>query len=177
MKRQVILNYRGQVLFEAPGMSSLRDAVVLAARQGVNLRGAELRGADLRDIILSGVNLSGVNLRGANLRGADLHGSDLRRAILGRADLIDAVLDGADLRGTVGIISAGTPNGFTAFGWLRDGFLSIRIGCQEKRLSEAIEYWHKGKKHRRQVRAAVKYIAKCAKDDGWPLMEREAWRL
>ena len=131
-----------------------------------NLRGADLWGADLR-----GANLREADLREADLREADLWGADLREANLREADLRGADLWGADLRradlwGASGIISAGFPDGWMAYGWIMDGALSIRVGCQEKRYAEAVAYWS-GKDNRREVLAAVEYIRTVADIRGW----------
>ena len=130
-----------------------RVGVILRAVAGDTLREADLYGADLR-----GADLRGADLRGADLRGADLYGANLSAADLYRADLY-----GAD-----GIIGAGYPDGWTAYGWQRDGRLSIRIGCREKRLDEAREYWA-DKPDRREVLAAVEYVAAVAAIRGWQL--------
>ena len=130
-----------------------RVGVILRAVAGDTLREADLYGADLR-----GADLRGADLRGADLRGADLYGANLSAADLYRADLY-----GAD-----GIIGAGYPDGWTAYGWQRDGRLSIRIGCREKRLDEARKYWA-DKPDRREVLAAVEYVAAVAAIRGWQL--------
>ena len=98
----------------------------------------------------------GGDLTGANLIGADLIGADLSRANLIRADLSR----------TAGAFSLGTPNDWHAHAWLRDGYLSIRVGCQELRLDEARSYWA-GKDNRREVLAAVEYAASVAVIRGW----------
>ena len=74
----------GAVLYSGEHFN-LREAVLCALRDGVNIRGADLCGADLR----------GANLRGADLTGADLHDADLRRTDLTGADLSGASLYGA----------------------------------------------------------------------------------
>jgi len=71
---------------------------------GAYLSGADLSGANLSGANLSGANLSGANLSGANLSGANLSGADLSRAYLSGAnlsgaDLSRAYLSGADLSG------------------------------------------------------------------------------
>ena len=140
-----------------------RVGVILRAVAGDTLRGANLRGADLRGADLRRANLYGANLSAADLRGADLSAADLSAANLYRADLY-----GADLYRADGIIGAGYPDGWTAYGWQRDGRLSIRIGCREKRLDEAREYWA-DKPDRREVLAAVEYVAAVAAIRGWQL--------
>ena len=67
--------------------NNVRDAVIEAVEQAVNLKEANLREA----------NLVGANLREANLVGADLVGADLREANLVGANLVGANLEGADL--------------------------------------------------------------------------------
>jgi len=99
-------------------------------------------------------------LGGAYLRGADLGGADLRGAYLG----------GADLRGAIGVIHLGAPNGWHAHAWLCDGWLSIRVGCREFRLAEALEYWQ-GKPNRREVMAALDYAETIAAIREWAVSE------
>jgi uncharacterized protein YjbI with pentapeptide repeats len=138
--------------------ADLSDAIL----NGANLSDASLSGADLRRANLSHADLYGADLSHAYLTGADLYDADLRRA-----NLSGVRLSGANLHGVKGLISGGTPDGWTAFGWLRDEVLSIRVGCREKRLAEALEYWS-GKEDRREVLAAVRYIAEIAAIRGWP---------
>ena len=98
---------------------------------------------------------AGANLREADLRGADLRGADL---------------EGTNLRGAEGVIAGGWPNSWYCYGWLREGFLSIRVGCREKRLHEALEYWDRPEKdNRREVVAAVRYIEAVALIRGWKI--------
>lgn len=197
MTKQVIRDKSGNVLFECEA-DTLKEAVEKAVRSGralhgANLTCANLRRADLHRANLAGANLTcanltcanlvgadlhranlaGADLTGANLAGADLRGAKLTGAVLTGANLRGAFLTGANLSGVLGIIAAGTPDGFTAYGWLRDGYLSIRVGCREVRLIGALAYWTKGKENRLEVRAAVKYIAKVAKARDWPLTEAE----
>jgi len=108
---------------------------------------------------------SGADLRGAYLGGAYLFGAYLFGADLGGADLRGAYLGGAE-----GVIHLGTPNGWHAHAWLRDGWLSIRVGCHEFRLSEACDYWQ-GKENRREVMAALLYAESVAKLRGWSLTQ------
>jgi hypothetical protein len=142
---QVVLGLHGADLHRA----DLRGANLHDA----NLYDADLRGANLRDADLCGANLCGANLCGANLRGADLCGANLR---------------GADLCGALNIFSLGNPDGWFAFAWLRDKQLSIRVGCQEKRLDEARIYWS-NKPNRREVLAAVEYASTVATIRDWPV--------
>jgi hypothetical protein len=103
---------------------------------------------------------------GARLDRANLDRANLVDARLDRANLDRASLDGANLVGAIGIIDLGCPNGWPAHAWLRDGHLSIRVGCQELRLHEARDYW-RGKSNRREVLAAVEYAAAVAIVRGW----------
>ena len=89
-------------------------------------------------------------------------------AVKRSAYLSDADLSGADLRGIKGVIALGAPDGWPAHAWLRDGWLSIRVGCQEKRIDEARAYWA-GKDHRREVMAALDYAEAVAVLRGWAI--------
>jgi len=66
---------------------------------GAYLSGADLSGADLSGAYLSGADLSRANLSRAYLSGADLSRANLSRAYLSGADLSGADLSGADLSG------------------------------------------------------------------------------
>ena len=129
--------YTNAVLF-CGDFASVKDAVLKAKADGVDLRYADLRGADLRGADLCGANLCGADLRGANLRDADLRGANLCYANLLGADLRGASLRGvslygANLRGAVFDgekikKSSVTIGGFPWFVLITDGFM--RIGCQ-----------------------------------------------
>ncbi len=68
------------------------------------------------------------------------------------------------------MIAGGLPNGWLCFGWLRNGALSIRVGCREKRIDEALAYWNRPEKlNRREVVAAVRYIEAVALIRGWKI--------
>lgn len=175
LRNYEIRDARGGALLFRSLAFGVGDLIERAAIRGIDLYGADLRSADLRYVNFRAAKLKNAVLAKADLRGALLHRADLRGADLHGAKLPDPYFDGvrpffADCQG---LIHAGAPNGFPAFGWLSEGYLCIRVGCQDLRLSDALEYWHKGKDNRRQVRAAVKYIAKCAKDMDWPLAEPE----
>ena len=71
MKIQIKNRSKQAVIFECEA-DSLKLAVELAVKSGVDLSGVYLARMDL-----SRVNLSGANLSGANLCGADLHRVDL----------------------------------------------------------------------------------------------------
>jgi uncharacterized protein YjbI with pentapeptide repeats len=95
----------------------------------------------------------------------DLHGADLREANLSGANL-----SGANLRGVAAITPLGYPDGWLAYGWRHEGWLSIRVGCRELRLAEARGYW-KDKPDRREVMAALDYAEALATLRGWPVTE------
>jgi len=167
----------------------LRDANVDGAAnlycsadlRGADLRNADLRGADLRGVDMRHAYLGRANLRcalindadlsrasflAADLRAADLRGADLIGADLRNADLLETNLNGAILHSVPSIVDAGTPDGWRAYGWLRDGRLSIRVGLREERLTEARVYWA-GRPDHREVLAAVEYIVTIAAMRGW----------
>lgn len=79
--------------------NNVRDAVIEAVEQAVNLVGANLKEANLVEADLFEANLVEADLRKANLAGADLRGADLRGADLVGANLRGADLAGADLWG------------------------------------------------------------------------------
>jgi hypothetical protein len=137
--------------------ANLADANLARA----NLAGANLARADLTRAYLADANLAGADLTRAYLEDANLAGADLTRADLTRADLTRAYL--ADAKD---VIDAGTPNGWRAVGWIRDGVLSVRVGCRDKRLSEGRKYWA-GKENRREVLAALDYVEAIAALRGW----------
>lgn len=159
---------------------------------GSNLVRAKLVGARLVGAKLSNIVASQANFTYANLMRARLDGSSLVRATLVDADLTDANLcgtnamdanfyranlEGANLEGVeLGganltdvnhLISLNRPDRWHAYAWLRDGCLSIRVGCREMRLGEARAHWY-GKEHRREVMAAVEYAAAIAAIRRWP---------
>ena len=88
MKIEIKNRWSDAVIYthEAEG-ATMRDAVLAAVSQGVNLSYADL----------SAANLSAANLRAANLRAANLSYANLSDANLRAADLRDANLSAADL--------------------------------------------------------------------------------
>lgn len=78
-----------------------------------HLEGANLEHADMKEAYLWSAKLTGAHLAfaqlasaifiDANLRGADLHGAQFLGTVLTNADLHDSILDGADLRGVLGL--------------------------------------------------------------------------
>jgi hypothetical protein len=143
------------------GANLARADLTRAYLADANLAGADLTRAYLEDANLAGANLAGADLTRAYLEDANLAGADLTRADLTRADLTRAYL--ADAKD---VIDAGTPNGWRAVGWIRDGVLSVRVGCRDKRLSEGRKYWA-GKENRREVLAALDYVEAIAALRGW----------
>ena len=66
IKIEIKSRWTGNVLFQyEKENNTIKDTVIVAVKQGADLRGADLRGADLR-----GAYLGGADLRGADLRGA-----------------------------------------------------------------------------------------------------------
>ena len=177
MKIQIKHRFNGSILFEGE-FGSLKFALIAAVKSGAYLRGAYLRGAylsgaDLRGAYLRGAYLSGAYLRGAYLRGADLSGADLRGAYLrgaylSGADLRGADLSGAYLSGVKDAFSLGFPGGWPAHAWLRDGVLSIRIGCREFRHAEAVAHWQ-NKPDRVEQLIATEYARQIALARGWKI--------
>jgi len=143
---------------------------------GASLSYANLAGADLSNADLSGADLSGTALRGANLTratllsakltGANLSCSNLICAVLDHADLANVNLRHANLSGATGVIDAGTQNRYRCFGWLRDGRLSVRAGCRDKRIDEGRAYWA-GVEGREEILEALTYIETRARLLGW----------
>lgn len=56
--------------------NTIKDTLLEAIKQGINLRSANLSGADLRSADLRSANLRSANLRSADLSGADLSGAE-----------------------------------------------------------------------------------------------------
>jgi uncharacterized protein YjbI with pentapeptide repeats len=92
----------GKVIFKAK-VKTIKEAVELAIKKGINLSFADLSSANLSSANLSFANLSSANLSFANLNSADLHfanlnSADLHFANLSSADLSFANLNSANLR-------------------------------------------------------------------------------
>ena len=102
--------------------------------------------------------------------GSDSLKTTLENAIRRGAYLGGAYLEGAYLRGADLAISAGWPNGWHAFGWLKDKSIYVQVGCRNLSLAEGREYWA-GKDDRREVLAALDYIETVAKLRGWEIKE------
>ncbi len=148
-----------------------------------DLRGADLREADLREVDLGAADLSEANLSEANLGGANLGGAYLREANLRGAYLSGANLSGANLSeadllgykidGKIGIVTAGDPNNWPAFGFVveKTAQLRVQVGCRNKEINDGRAYWasddHPEQENRREVLAALDYIETVAKLRGW----------
>ena len=120
--------------------ASLVGASLDGARlDGASLDGARLDGARLVGASLVGASLDGASLDGARLDGASLDGASLDGASLVGASLVGASLDGASLDGArldeftvdgkIGIIAAGSPNNWYAWGYV-DREESIAAGTR-----------------------------------------------
>jgi hypothetical protein len=75
-------------------------------------------------------------------------------------------LSGANLAGAHGVIDAGTPEAWSAFGWLHNSIVQVSVGCRSKTLAEGRAYW-RGKDNRREIMAALDYIEAMARIRGW----------
>lgn len=75
-------------------ITDVKEAIELAVRAGVDLRGVKLYSARLR-----GANLKRAKMTGADLRVADLTNADLSDSVLNGANLQMAMLLNADLSG------------------------------------------------------------------------------
>ena len=153
--------------------NTLKIAIEVAVKVGANLSEANLWGANLSRANLWGANLSEADLSGAdlseaNLSEADLSEADLSEANLWGANLSRANLSEANLSEAYGVIDAGMPNGWRTVGWLRDGYLSVRVGCRDKRPAEGRAYWA-NKDDRREVLAALDYVERIAVLRGWKI--------
>jgi len=110
-----LLSIIGSVIIERE-CESIKDLVLIAIKEKLNLRGANLIGADLSYANLSDANLSDANLSGADLRYANLSGADLRYANLSGADLRGANLSDAKLdKIYVSVTRLGSANRMTTY--------------------------------------------------------------
>jgi hypothetical protein len=98
MNIQIFNRWTLKVIFECDA-DSMKAAVELACKQGVNLSGSNLSGSDLSGSDLSGSDLSGSNLSGSNLSGSNLSGSDLSGSNLSGSNLSGSDLSGSNLSG------------------------------------------------------------------------------
>ena len=104
--------YTRQVIFSDES-GTIKEALLNAIKEGVDLSEADLSG-----VKLSGANLSEANLSGANLSGANLYGANLSRVNLSGANL-----SGADL-----------PIYCKWYVTIKDN--TINIGCENKSIPE-----------------------------------------
>ena len=137
----IVHKFTGKVLFSLVAQT-IKDVVIAAVKQRVDLYGANLSDANLRSADLYGANLSGANLSDANLRSADLHGANLSGANLSDANLRSANLSDANLYGAKEIpqlIAAQTsivPEHGPFFGWKKckaGVIVKLAIGLKAKR--------------------------------------------
>ena len=145
----------GKVLFEyEKENNTLKDTLIKAVNEGLNLIDAYLIGADLRGAYLRGADLRGAYLEGADLICADLRGADLRGAYLEGAYLEGADLEGADLRGAkyknINIKKASVFTGVYKYIAMpiitEDNKYYIRLGCFFRTLEEwESDFWNNNK--------------------------------
>jgi len=167
--------HTGEVIYKSRH-KTIKATVEAAVKAGADLWGADLGCANLGGAYLGNAKLIGADLVDANLGDANLGDANLTGARLVGANLIGAGLAGADLGDADGIIEAGAPNGWTTIGWQRDGYLSIRVGCRDKRLDEARAYWSKSHANwglRQEIPPALDYIEAVARLRGWPITEED----
>jgi len=111
-----------RVLYEGEH-ETVRDAVEAAVKAQANLAGANLYGA----------NLYGTNLAGANLAGASLGGACLAEANLDRAKINSGTVSA--------LLATGTLKDYSWQAWrMEDGSTVLRVGCEERPLSEWEEH-------------------------------------
>jgi hypothetical protein len=145
----------------------------LRIKIGLAVKWAYKRDAVLRDADLREFKLRDADLRDADLRDAVLRGADLRDAVLSGAVLSDADLREFKVDGKIGIIDAGSPNHWHAFGYVDQSSQTLRlhVGCRRFSLSEGRAYWtseaHPDRDNRREVLAALDYIETVARLRGW----------
>jgi len=106
-----------RVLYEGEH-ETVRDAVEAAVKARANLAGA---------------NLYGTNLAGANLAGASLGGACLAEANLDRAKINSGTVSA--------LLATGTLKDYSWQAWrMEDGSTVLRVGCEERPLSEWDEH-------------------------------------
>ena len=88
-------------------------------------------------------------------------------AVKSHADLGGADLGGANLRDAKGIIDGGSPDGWRAVAWQKDGAVLVKIGCHVKTFPDARAYWI-AKDNRREIIAFLDYAERVAEIRGWP---------
>lgn len=152
----------GSIIYEHDSEdSTIKDAVVKAIREGVDLSGADLRGANLRGADLSGSNLSGANLRGANLRAANLSGADLRGADLRAANLSDWGKI-KDVRDIIIVGPIGSRQDYTTF-YHTDNGIFVKCGCFRGDIAEfesKVNETHGNNQHGEDYRNLIDFVKK-----------------
>jgi hypothetical protein len=124
----------------------------------------ELECGSLR-LALEAAVKSRTHLGGAHLDGAHLGG---------------AHLDGFTIDGAIGVIQAGRPNNWPAFGYVDEDSraLRVRVGCRHFEIGEGRTYWssatHPYRDERREVLLALDYIEAAARLRGWAPAGKEA---
>jgi len=98
-----IFDIDGNKIYSSETANNIKEAIIEAIENNVELKAANLQGANLQKVYLRGANLEGANLEGANLEdanliGANLQGANLYRAKLARANLYRARLEGANVQ-------------------------------------------------------------------------------
>ena len=141
---QILNRYTGNVIIE--GNMNLRELVLHAVSEKINLGAADLYGADLRSADLRSANLGGADLGGADLGGADLRSANLGGADLRGADLRSANLGGADL-GDFKIKSCAIFTGLYKYIAMPviadDGTQWIRLGCYTRTVKDwKKDFWN-----------------------------------
>jgi len=100
----VSINNPEKVIYKSKIATNLREAVIEAIEQQINLSYADLFEANLNNVDFTGTNLDKANFSNANLQGAiftyaSLIEADFREANLKGADFHEANLTGANLDG------------------------------------------------------------------------------
>ena len=140
MKVQIdFWNGKDSLEYEA---ENIKEAVLLAIKDGKSLSGANLvranlvranlYGANLYGANLEDANLYGANLVRANLYGANLYGANLVRANLYGANLEDANLYGANLEDAAITLLMGAHQRYSVI--IING--DIKIGCERHSIEE-----------------------------------------
>jgi serine/threonine protein kinase len=99
-----IFNNNGKMIFDDPAARDIKQALMDAAKERVDLREVKLQDANLSNITLIGVDLSGADLTGSrltqsHLTDVKLHQANLKGAELGQVHLMNVDLSQADLSG------------------------------------------------------------------------------
>lgn len=92
-----IFNKKGKMIFDDPAARDIKQALMDAAKEKVDLREVKLQDANLQSITLNGIDLSGADLNGSRLTQSHLTDVNLQQANLTSADLGQAHLLNVDL--------------------------------------------------------------------------------